>query len=557
MPGNDLITDEEIRELYENDFLPALDPGGRRIEWHGRYTKTLETVASFGKDLTSPDIQRILWEDNGVAGKGMCTIPLGSAIADEGFRRSVSSALTEDLPGDRDAREKHLIEIHQKLKEQCEKHVERTPWVKIMRVVASVHPQAVTCVIDHTRLRSLAKRLLRDIMRGELAGDKLIALHGRILNRIDQALGSPFSSDPAGLAKRSMFAWHLYEVIEREESTGDEPDPEATQPGQEKQVLKFLPQNRRRAGMLVISGYIDTILKMLDFSSEGATVDEVLDFVQEQFPEMQRSTAKTYVMTLRSGLGLLRLGGGVLQVTSLGEKCLDSDTEEDFAELLVPRLLTRIIGFDRILLFLRENPESPRADIVRALQIHYNGWTAQTMPSNLLRWSEELGLVKHDSTSLFSLTDIGEYWAQAVPDDLAPVPVDPPSDPGDESDSGDSGEEEPFQPPSLADIQERIGALPLVFPVDLIARLHLALHSHPHKHFVLLSGLSGTGKTKLAREYANIYHHAEPGENNKYFHLVTSIHYTRQPHTRRPDAWISYANVIAYLTGRTSCAWTK
>lgn len=41
---------------------------------------------------------------------------------------------------------------------------------------------------------------------------------------------------------------------------------------------------------------------------------------------------------------------------------------------------------------------------------------------------------------------------------------------------------------------------------DLVKRFHNGLSFHPRKHFVILSGLSGTGKTSLAQRYAYAVH---------------------------------------------------
>ena len=59
---------------------------------------------------------------------------------------------------------------------------------------------------------------------------------------------------------------------------------------------------------------------------------------------------------------------------------------------------------------------------------------------------------------------------------------------------------------------------------------------HNGKHFVLLSGLSGTGKTKLAELYAEAYHGINEGEINEYFLLVPV----------QPD-WMDATGLIGYV----------
>jgi len=58
----------------------------------------------------------------------------------------------------------------------------------------------------------------------------------------------------------------------------------------------------------------------------------------------------------------------------------------------------------------------------------------------------------------------------------------------------------------LADIEAAVKALGGWYPNREVVRYHGALGFLPHKHFVILSGLSGTGKTSLALQYARAVH---------------------------------------------------
>ena len=58
----------------------------------------------------------------------------------------------------------------------------------------------------------------------------------------------------------------------------------------------------------------------------------------------------------------------------------------------------------------------------------------------------------------------------------------------------------------IADIEAAVKTLGGHYPNGEVRRLHAALNFLPHKHFVILSGLSGTGKTQLALKYARAVH---------------------------------------------------
>ncbi|MBO9706703.1 MAG: hypothetical protein J7521_00695 [Caulobacter sp.] len=55
-------------------------------------------------------------------------------------------------------------------------------------------------------------------------------------------------------------------------------------------------------------------------------------------------------------------------------------------------------------------------------------------------------------------------------------------------------------------IRDGVAALGGVYPDALVDRFHAGLNHLAHKHFVILSGLSGTGKTQLALQYARTVH---------------------------------------------------
>lgn len=59
---------------------------------------------------------------------------------------------------------------------------------------------------------------------------------------------------------------------------------------------------------------------------------------------------------------------------------------------------------------------------------------------------------------------------------------------------------------NVAEIEAAVTALGGHYPQGEVRRFHAALNFLEHKHFVILSGISGTGKTQLALKYARAVH---------------------------------------------------
>ncbi|WP_316571400.1 AAA family ATPase [Neobacillus sp. YIM B06451] len=73
---------------------------------------------------------------------------------------------------------------------------------------------------------------------------------------------------------------------------------------------------------------------------------------------------------------------------------------------------------------------------------------------------------------------------------------------------------------SFEEIYQTISNSLFTFSKDIIRDLHLNLTALDDKHFVLLSGISGTGKTQLCRLYANAVYGLEYESENPYFTTI-------------------------------------
>lgn len=104
----------------------------------------------------------------------------------------------------------------------------------------------------------------------------------------------------------------------------------------------------------------------------------------------------------------------------------------------------------------------------------------------------------------------------------------------DEIDSGVEDYTSSFDFNNIMDLVEQSG---FTFSLDIIRDFYLNLTSLDDKHFVILSGISGTGKTQLCRVFANAVYGLGYSEENPYLKIVPV----------RPD-WMDATSLFGYYS---------
>ncbi|ANC77539.1 hypothetical protein ABE65_012320 [Fictibacillus phosphorivorans] len=90
---------------------------------------------------------------------------------------------------------------------------------------------------------------------------------------------------------------------------------------------------------------------------------------------------------------------------------------------------------------------------------------------------------------------------------------------------------------SFKDIYETIANSQFTFSIDIIRDFHLNLTALDDKHFVILNGISGTGKTQLCRLYANAVYGLDYEAENPYLTIIPV----------RPD-WMDATALFGYYS---------
>ena len=93
----------------------------------------------------------------------------------------------------------------------------------------------------------------------------------------------------------------------------------------------------------------------------------------------------------------------------------------------------------------------------------------------------------------------------------------------------------------VADLEAAVAASGGYYPNEEIRRYHAALNFLTHKHFVILSGLSGTGKTQLAVRYARAVHGITDPKVQDPFLIVCAV----RPEWTDPTGLTGYYDVLS------------
>jgi len=248
------------------------------------------------------------------------------------------------------------------------------------------------------------------------------------------------------------------------------------------------------------------MLSTLEFIGDGVTRQELLDFLAKASPEAKTSSLGITINGLRSEFGVARKDGSRLVLTARGRQLLESEDPDVLADWL----LMRVLGPDWLIARLRGVGPLQVTEVTKVLQELNPGWTTTAMPGSIRSWLVGLGVLKLDGRTI-SLTPRGEEWAERIvwtPEALPPAEPDvdtsliKPAPPG------------PVSLPELSAILSAVASRGH-FAASLVARLHSGLWAHPRRHFAVLSGLSGAGKTLLARSYASAITSADEGASRR------------------------------------------
>ena len=292
------------------------------------------------------------------------------------------------------------------------------------------------------------------------------------------------------LNKGLRFAGTVCGLGGEEEAARIEPLLEEQTGPSEQHRLDPLPANRRRKGIPSVPGGFAGMLTLLDYIRDHPSLEDILDYLRTEYPDNQERTHRIQFAHVRTGFRCISVSGDRVELTELGQRLAESRDPD----VLRDDLLTKVLGPDHVIVELA-GAARDQGDLVAVLQRANPGWGAAFGPLFQLNWLHSLDVVDKQEDGKFALTERGRRWCERIhwtPESLPPDPKPPP----------DRGE---ASVPPLAEIVERVQAAArkrgLLFSRGLIESLHLGLWANERRHFAILAGLSGSGKTQLAMEY--------------------------------------------------------
>lgn len=528
----DLSSDEGLKKAC-NDLEAEFNPADQPNKWRERLVKFLSRVKNSTEDeRASEQFQRVLWDENPISAVGMGTVNVDKAISDAGFRRWLAQQSLLPVPTTHEQRLVHFRKLFNDLLDKLDPFCARKPRLKIFRVLASFYPEYFTTIAHGAKAKKLAIQMIG-------SGLQPIERHLMIRKRLDEVLG-PVGERLEDKANRLMLPWYLYaEALPKD---GDEVTITTTDiPGEDK--LLPLPAARRRRGMTAMKDGFNTVLSVLEFARDGVTRDELKDYLKAQNPSLKDSSLSTQVNVIRGELGLLQRDGEDYVLSERGEAVLESGDASDLADWI----LTRILGADHAITYLRDHGPTGSPHLLKVIQAVHPGWTSTFVPSSILAWLRQFGVIDYSDSSVLELTEEGQQWANLIQWEPQSLPRDD-SKPtaGGSTDPSIKSEKSEVILPTIDSICRYVSTQG-VFSDKLVANLHAGIWSHERRHFAVLTGLSGSGKTLLARAYAKALFATDDAEQENHLHTVAV-----QPGWYDPSPLLGYINPLRSETYMTT-----
>jgi hypothetical protein len=393
--ATDLKGDQSLREACK--VAQERHRSQRHLDdWLKKLADWLQHVAGADEaTFISPQFQKELWENETVSATGQGHIDVSRVVADPAIARRLWELKQSPVPADSQERLQWFAKAWDDIEARVQALTDRQPRLKMYRLFASLWPRHFTTVAHFHKLRRLGSAM------GLTHGlEHRTALHQRVLDRLYKV-----NDQSSSVEERMTLPWLLFVHFIQEQGS-DATEVAGDKPGEIQ--LNPLPANRRRRGMTGIGGGLSTVMGWLEFAKDGCKREDFIEHLHSQNPNHTRATLNTNLNCLMAEWGAIRAEGDELRLTDRGAALLETGDPEEVSDWM----LTRILGFDNLLVMLRDGPQL-LTEIVDSLQRVNPGWTTNFAPTVLINWMRYLSLVESAPGKQIKLTESGEEWGCA------------------------------------------------------------------------------------------------------------------------------------------------
>lgn len=515
------------------------------MDWYRSFLSEVQYFKSLSdQDFLDPSNQEKLWRARGVSGVGPGeSVNVRGAYTDQNIANILLQFRKKTWPEDAHQRAKAFGGAYDQIMGLTYgTHSEQRPQAKLARLLTALLPEDL-----HTCYQWKSRKNIHDLILGT---SDFSFCEGAVLlrSRLREILGKEATLEEH--VWRAMFCWWLHEnnaAIQRGE------DPQLTALAEEAapiassddaiqdslEMLSLWPLIKQSRGFSAITSYLDAFRMLVTASRGGATPDDLIQTMKAT-PELASYSPASCRQTfnLVRNLGFLENKDGLWYPSEEGEALV----EDDPADVLVKKLLVQAFGFAQLVKKVDEEKEISKKELFKYLRELYPRWNTDFMPSSLLSWLRSLGVIVGQN-GMVSLSEYGKGWAKRIPDNLqTPREAGLLEDLAIEAEAESSSEGAFSELPAseiCAEFTRDQELKSFVFSERQVEALHLAWHCNPQKRFVILSGLSGTGKTALLLHYSRIYCKLK-GLDVQRHQAVVAV----SPDWRDPSGLLGYFNAL-------------
>ncbi len=552
---SEALTHTQIRQLYER-FDEGRIGGPTWTDWIRDAVATITWAQGLTDEaLQTPEIQKALWNQGSFAGAGPSeSLNVDPLLTDPYVIEKLMYLRRNAWPSDASRRAEAIQRLYDELLTHFATALPgNAPKARLQRIFALLRPSD-----HHVGLSPESKRVMRALVLGKKY-QPTIAASVLIRARLRDILGTETSLYDHMV--RSTFLWWLYEnkatvatgempVAAKANDappTDDAPPNDATDTAQDSReptanegapeaipsLVLWTPE-RQYGSPGRTKGTVHHLKVILRECVESRRFDDLQAAVHAELGPAfaNERTLRGMVAQLRR-FGLVEESDGRYTTTTAGEQLLEPGPPDELIEALV----VRVRAVANVIKLLQSEPKTDEAcrDFVGQFVAGGHGidlWVA------IMEWGHICGIFETDSRQHRSLTPLGHQWAERLPATMF-SPKDYHLDGGPENVEEAAARPHPTLAELWAGYQADKELREYVFTTRQFRSLFAAWNLASQKRFLIISGLSGTGKTQLMRHAARlICEHM--GLDWKRHTLVVPV----RPDWRDPTGLLGYFNAL-------------